>query len=483
MRWTKLGQIFDPTQHKLTDGCEQFAQSPQALVFEKFVRIYFSTRSVDASGKFLSRISFVDMSKDLRRVIRVSDKTVIELGELGCFDEHGIFPMNVLRYADAIWAYTCGWNRRVSVSVDTGIGVAVSHDDGITFQRLGPGPVLSASLHEPFLVGDGFVKVVGSTFHMWYIFGTGWRRLSSDTPPDRTYKIGHATSDDGINWTKEEARQIISDRLGDEESQALPTVIGIGERHHMFFCYRQTFDFRTNKDRGYHIGHAWSDDLTHWTRDDGALMLHAGAHGEWDSDMQCYPHVFECDGRVYLLYNGNEFGRCGFGAAVLEDTSATLVYVQNMATVEGVASHLRQCASSFVPPLDTRVDIDAYADKIVQRAVRFEAWSRGVLVGLVAAYLNDSGESVGFITSVSVLAAWQGQGVASTLLEQCLVRATESRFVRMELEVDRGNHRAVELYAKMGFVPEDKDDSSMVMHLDTSRAPSTKTSDRVGERT
>ena len=29
--------------------------------------------------------------------------------------------------------------------------------------------------------------------------------------------------------------------------------------------------------------------------------------------------VFECDGDYYLLYNGNEFGRYGFGAAKLVD--------------------------------------------------------------------------------------------------------------------------------------------------------------------
>ena len=34
--------------------------------------------------------------------------------------------------------------------------------------------------------------------------------------------------------------------------------------------------------------------------------------------MQCYPHVYESDGIIFLLYNGNEFGRFGFGAAVLE---------------------------------------------------------------------------------------------------------------------------------------------------------------------
>ena len=136
------------------------------------------------------------------------------------------------------------------------------------FQRIGDGPVLAASLHEPCLVGDGFVKRIETTFHMWYIFGTGWKRYAPDTPPDRTYKIGHAVSADGIQWHKEEARQIVADRLGTDESQALPTVVEIDGRHHMFFCYRQSFDFRANSNRGYRIGHAWSDDLIHWARDD-----------------------------------------------------------------------------------------------------------------------------------------------------------------------------------------------------------------------
>ena len=318
MKWTKLGKIFDPTQHQLPNGCVQFAQSPQALVFEDFVRIYFSTRAVDpGNGKYLSHIAFVDMRKDLREIIHVSNQTVIPLGELGCFDEHGIFPMNVLRYGNAVYGYTCGWNRRVSVSVDTAIGLAISHDDGKTFKRIGPGPVLSASLHEPCLVGDGFVKVINDVFHMWYIFGTGWKRFSAEAPPDRTYKIGHAVSSDGIHWRKEEARQIIIDRLGPDESQALPSVIQIDNIFHMFFCYRQSFDFRNNKSRGYRIGHAYSADLLNWTRDDENPLLEPSP-GEWDSDMLCYPHVFECDSKVYLLYNGNKFGRHGFGLAVLE---------------------------------------------------------------------------------------------------------------------------------------------------------------------
>lgn len=317
MKWIKHGQIFDPTRYQLPNNCIQYAQSPQVLLFDNFARIYFSTRAVDPiNGKYLSHIAFVDMKKNFRDVIRVSEKPVIPLGGLGCFDEHGIFPMNVIRHGGAVYGYTCGWNRRVSVSVDTAIGLAISHDDGVTFQRIGDGPVMAASQKEPFLVGDGFVKVINNAFHMWYIFGTGWKSYSDDAAPDRTYKIGHAISRDGIEWVREEGKQVIPDSIGSDESQALPTVVEIGGRYHMFFCYRESFDFRRAKGRGYRIGHAWSDDLVGWTRDDQSPLLE-GTPGEWDSDMQCYPHVFECDGKVYLLYNGNEFGRYGFGLAEL----------------------------------------------------------------------------------------------------------------------------------------------------------------------
>ncbi len=317
MKWLKHGLIFNPTEHLLPHSCKQFAQSPQALVLDNSIRIYFSTRSTDSTGKYLSHIAYVEMTQNFEKVIRVSDHTVIPLGQLGAFDEHGIFPMSILRHKNAIYGYTCGWNRRISVSVDTAIGLAISHDQGLTFERIGPGPVLSASLNEPCLVGDGFVKIINGLFHMWYIFGTGWKKYSKHDSPDRTYKIGHATSIDGIQWVKDGSKQIIADKLGPDESQALPSVVQIGTRLHMFFCYRESFNFRRTLGRGYRIGHAWSDDQTHWTRDDDLPLLE-GTPGEWDSDMQCYPNVFESNGKIFILYNGNEFGRYGFGLAELQ---------------------------------------------------------------------------------------------------------------------------------------------------------------------
>ncbi|OUR90538.1 hypothetical protein A9Q81_18800 [Gammaproteobacteria bacterium 42_54_T18] len=318
MKWKKRGKIFDPTEHSLPNQCREFAQSPQALVFSDFVRIYFSTREKDPkNGKYLSHIAFVDFEKNLKNIIRVSKKTVITLGQLGSFDEHGIFPINVLRHKNRIYAYTCGWSRRTSVSVDTSIGFATSDDDGLTFNKLGSGPILSSSLNEPFLVGDAFVKIYDNVFHMWYMFGTQWKQYAENTPPDRTYKIGHATSIDGVEWKKEDGRQLIPDKLNKNESMALPSVIKDGDRYHMFFCYRESSDFRKASHRGYRIGYAYSDNLDNWTRDDTNVGLDVSDRG-WDSNMLCYPHVFDCDDKTYMLYNGNEFGRYGFGIAELE---------------------------------------------------------------------------------------------------------------------------------------------------------------------
>ncbi len=314
---TKLGKIFDPAEHDLPQGCKAFAQSPQALEFDDFVRVYFSTRSVDPDGKaFRSHIAFAEMCKDFSAVLRVCEKPVLPLGDLGAFDEHGIFPMNVIRHEDQVWGYTCGWNRRASVSVDTAIGLVVSDDQGETFARLGSGPILGPSLHEPFLVGDAFVIKAGGTFHMWYMFGQRWKRETDTVAPDRIYKVGHATSLDGVNWTKEDGVQILPDRLGPDECQALPSVIEFGGKYHMVFCYREVHGFRDDPAKGYRIGYATSPDLVTWSRDDPALGFHAEPD-DWDGMMQCYPHLTVVSGRPYLLYNGNAFGRYGFGAAEL----------------------------------------------------------------------------------------------------------------------------------------------------------------------
>lgn len=318
MRWEKLGKIFDPTEHALPNNCVEFAQSPQTLIMEDRVRVYFSTRERDSVGKYLSHIAYADFDKGMKKLLGVAQHTVLPLGELGCFDEHGIFPINVVRDHDRVIGYTTGWNRKVSVSADASIGLVYSEDEGHTFKRVGTGPVMTASLSEPFLVADAFVLRRTDGYHMWYIFGTKWKKFEENEAPDRVYKIAYAYSEDGREWQRT-GEQIIANSLNEDECQALPTVCHHGGRYHMYFCYRQAHGFRTDPSAGYRIGYAWSDDMVRWTRDDTAAGIGVSGTGEWDSDMQCYPHVFESDGKLFMLYNGNNFGRFGFGLAQLID--------------------------------------------------------------------------------------------------------------------------------------------------------------------
>lgn len=148
---------------------------------------------------------------------------------------------------------------------------------------------------------------------MWYIFGERWIRVSKDSAPDRVYKIAHATSGDGQRWIPS-GNPVINDWLDSDECQALPTVVWHDGYWLMVFCYRHATDFRNNPARSYRLGCATSTDLVSWVRSD--LILTDGSElADWDSDMQCYPHLFKIGERLHLLYNGNEFGRYGFGLA------------------------------------------------------------------------------------------------------------------------------------------------------------------------
>lgn len=313
MKFERLGLIFNPDNY---DYIGEYAQSPQLLEYRDFVRIFFSTRYRDKENKYISYVAYVDMNKELDAILDVSNSEIISKGNLGCFDEHGIFPFNVIRSDNLLMGFIGGWSRRVSVDVETSIGLSVSEDGGRTFKRIGDGPVLSSTLDEPFMVGDPFVLRSEGGYDMWYIYGTKWILNPKNNVNERVYKIGHAKSIDGINWIKTN-RQLIPDVLGVNECQALPTVIFNNNIYHMVYCFREAFDFREKIKAGYRLGYATSLDGLNWNRKDKDLILE-GKDLEWECNMKCYPHLNRINGEVYLFYNGNEFGKKGFGVAKLK---------------------------------------------------------------------------------------------------------------------------------------------------------------------
>lgn len=132
--------------------------------------------------------------------------------------------------------------------------------------------------------------------------------------------------------------------------------------------------------------------------------------------------------------------------------SAAVEYLSNRASEAEIAEHLSRCDVDFVPPLCGRLEINDYAKKIVSKATRFEAWSGGMLVGLVAAYYNDEEKRIVYITSVSVLKEWMGKGIAARLMKQCIKDAKASGMGQINLEVASDNAPAIKLYEKIGFI-------------------------------
>jgi ribosomal protein S18 acetylase RimI-like enzyme len=115
-----------------------------------------------------------------------------------------------------------------------------------------------------------------------------------------------------------------------------------------------------------------------------------------------------------------------------------------------LAAHLRTCDHTFVPPLSQRVDIDAYAQRLADRAERFEVWQGQRLIGVVAAYLPP-GEAEAFVSNVSIDPAARGRGLARRLLTDTIAEAHRLGLRRLRLEVNPDNTAAANLYSTLGF--------------------------------
>lgn len=320
-QWIKKGKVYDPEQEDNRPFWRwNFAQGQNVLVFDDFIRVYICCREKpDDFGKTVSRVSYVDLSKDNpMEVIRVSEKPVLELGKIGTFDEFGTYPFSVIRVGNHIYGYYGGITRCESVPFNASIGCAISTDNGESFQKVGIGPVLTHSIDEPFVVCSPKVRMFNDQWVMYYSAGKSWTKNENDNRAEICYKLRMALSSDGINWTKLN-KNILPDKLGGLESQACGDVIYKNGKYHMFYCYRANNDFRRNKNNSYRIGYAYSHNYIDWIRDDENVGITISENpDDFDNEMVAYPNVFEVNNRIYMLYLGNEVGKHGFGLAELK---------------------------------------------------------------------------------------------------------------------------------------------------------------------
>jgi hypothetical protein len=307
VRWEKRGRIFVPDGN--LPWMRTHAGLPVAdLLDEQTLRIYFAGR--DDQGR--SRIGCLDVdADDPRTVLRLHPEPLLPLGERGTFDDNGMTPSCIVSDGDCKYLYYIGWNPQVTVSYRLAIGLATSHDGGRSYRRCSAGPLLDRDREEPFFNTAPCVVREGRRWRMWYVSCTGWEDVQGH--PEPRYHVKYAESDDGIAWRRTGLVAIASGPMA--EAIGRPWVMRLADRYAMWFSYRGLVDYRTDRAAGYRVGYAESPDGIRWERGPDPEGLERSAAG-WDSLMLGYTQLLRIRGRLYCFYNGNGFGRSGFGYAM-----------------------------------------------------------------------------------------------------------------------------------------------------------------------
>lgn len=302
MNWKKLGLIFNPKNEKF--WMNSHASVPFAENFgDGLFRIYFSSRDVK-NRSYLGSFD-IDINKP-KKIISISENPILSPGDLGTFDDSGVMASQIITYQQKKFLYYIGWNRGVTVPYRNSIGLAISNDDGKTYNKFSKGPIIDRDYNEPHFSASSYVILEDKLWRMWYVSCVKWEIL--DNQPSPHYHIKYAESKDGINW-KRDGKICINFKNNEEWAISRPFVWKEEKLYKMMFSYRGK--------NPYKIGYAESSDGIIWKRKDSETGIDVSKKG-WDSEMIEYPFIFSYDQKKYLLYNGNDYGKTGIGLAVLE---------------------------------------------------------------------------------------------------------------------------------------------------------------------
>ena len=305
MKWIKKGVIFAPDRN--FDWMISHASIPVVDEARSGVlRIYFGTR--DGNGR--SQTSYIEVdAAHPENVLYIHDQPVLALGRAGTFDDSGIMPSWIVNHQNKKYLYYIGWNVKVSVPYHLSIGLAISEDEGRSFQKFSEGPLLDRSIDEPFFNTAPCVLREDDAWRMWYVSCTGWETATER--PEPRYHVKYAESTDGIHWQKTSKPCI--DYAGATDAIGRPCVYKEDGRYKMLYSYRDVWNYRNDRTQSYRLAYAESADGIAWTRGEAGIDR---SESGWDSEMMEYCYVYRYHDQTYLFYNGNGFGKTGIGYAV-----------------------------------------------------------------------------------------------------------------------------------------------------------------------
>jgi hypothetical protein len=295
--WKSHGAFYQPNEsiNWMGGGAGAFFAMPQS---SDTVRLFLTGRDKTVR----TRIGIVTLKwTDRPQVVDVTREPVIDVGELGAFDMDGVSYPWIVEHDGALFMYYVGWNRLGGeIAFRNQIGLAVSEDGGESFKRVTRAPLLPLNDAEPIGSGSHCVERTPGGWRMYYTSFLRWERTPQG--PKHYYHIREAYSKDGIHW--ERPGKVVVDLIPpDEYALGAPDLDVLDGRRVIYF---------TARGQRYHLFASVEGKDGDWIRLPGHLEIERGA---FDSDMQCYPRSLKFQGKTYLLFSGNGYGRAGIGYA------------------------------------------------------------------------------------------------------------------------------------------------------------------------
>ena len=303
MNWQKKGLIYTPSG----DGGwkDNSALTPTAFLLNKStIRVYTAFRDTTGVG----RIGFVDVeAQNPSKVLRVSEKPVLDIGKDGMFDDNGMILGDLIRVENEIYMYYVGFQLVNKSKFLAYSGLAISDDEGESFKRYKNTPILDRNNEALYIRAIHSVIYENNKFKFWYATGNGWENIDGIDYPQ--YDINYIESSDGVNFESVGVKCIENNKNNLEYRIGRPRVYKKNNNYIINFTYG-TLDGR------YIAGQATSANGVEWDRNDGDLGIDLSEDG-WDSKHLSYPSVIHVGNKTYMFYNGNDMGKAGFGYAEL----------------------------------------------------------------------------------------------------------------------------------------------------------------------
>lgn len=116
-----------------------------------------------------------------------------------------------------------------------------------------------------------------------------------------------------------------------------------------------------------------------------------------------------------------------------------------------LAAFLREVDGDFPVRLSSKVDLDAYARKLLDEGAAFFCFVDGVTCGAIAGYMNDEATKTAYVSVIATSSHARGRGIGLKLLREFESEASRRGMRAVELETHRTNSAALGLYRREGF--------------------------------